>query len=126
MLPSRIDVRLKDGRHAVVLDADPKSRMVECHFGTYTQGGQERRVIEWVGCLELAEVLGWGVSGSAVTRLSTVTSKKRTAQHGTSNGRTSSPRSRRSTSANGADTGTSGIAPTGEGTDDSTGTDERT
>ena len=83
MLPSRIDVLLKDGRYGVVTDCRPKERILLVHWGTVTrkEGDQEceHRFEEWVGCLELKEVRGWDVPGSAVTRLSTVTKRKPTA-----------------------------------------------
>jgi len=83
MLPTRIDVLMKDGRYGVVLDCKASERVLLIHWGSVErrlQNGEFEPIIytDWVGCLELKEVLGWGKTGSAVTRLSTVTPRKRT------------------------------------------------
>lgn len=79
-LPTRIDVITKDGRCGVVLDCSPTRRLT-VHWGTITRReGQkevEHKFIEEIDCLQLKEVRGWDARGSAVTRLSTVTRKKR-------------------------------------------------
>ena len=115
MLPTRIDVTLKDGRYGVVLECDPATRLVYLHFGTVTRRvgdhEEEHRFTEWIGCLELKEVVGWDVKGSAVTRLSTLPTRKRPGRPGTLGAVRSSPRRQAATNVDGAGTGTSDTDP---------------
>lgn len=80
VLPSRIDVITKDGRYGVVTDCQPKERILLVHWGSIERRVgrefEEVRYEDWVGCLELKEVMGWDARGSAVTRLSTVTKRR--------------------------------------------------